>query len=141
MVEMLFGAERVVYYLPAAKNTLDDLDGSREKGIRQSTEKFLSSPDSAFDKSIRAHLRQVRDLNTNTRAFATWCQNEDAGKELCVVHDIYRKRNESVYFAKTDEFNREGASFKQEFSQLSEGRFEAWLVEADTDSKVLLVKE
>lgn len=116
MAEMLFGADRAVYYLPAAKNSLHEIDGSRESGIRQSVEKFLSSPDSAFDKSIHAHLRQARDLETNTRAFATWCQDEDRGRELCVVHDIYRKRNESEYFAKKDEFNREGASFKQEFN-------------------------
>lgn len=124
---MLFGAERVVLYLEPPVQTLASIDGSRESAIRQAIEKFLSSPDSTFDKSVDANLHQVRDLNTNTRAFATWCQDEDSKRELCVVHTIYRKRNEADYFAHTNTYSEDGKEYKTRFKGLSDEEYQNWL--------------
>lgn len=136
---MLFGAERVVLYLEPPVRTLAALDGSREKHIRRSVEKFLSSPDSAFDKQIDRYLHQVRDLNTNTRAFTTWCQDESSNRELCVVHAIYRKRNEADYFALTSDYNQDGKEFDAQFEQLDETEYENWVENVESDENVIVV--
>lgn len=120
---MIFGAERTVLYLESATKALDNIDGSREKAIKQSIENFLSSPDSAFNKSLDSHIHQVRDLNTNTRAFATWCKNEEISKELCVVHVIYRKRNQDDFFARLTQYNSSGKDFKAMFKHLDENEY------------------
>ncbi len=136
---MLFGAERAVYYLESPTATLEELDGSAKKGIRQSTEKFLDSPDSAFNKDILSHLQQVRHLKSNTRAFATWCQDEESNRELCVVQAIYKKGNQSAYFSHDRTYNKEGKQWKSRFSQLNDEEYQNWVEQKHKNSDVILV--
>lgn len=137
----LFGTDRAVYYLQAATQTLTALDGSREQAIRSTLEKFLSSPSTAFDKQIAPHVHQARDLNTNTRAFATWCQDRDAGRELCVVHAIYRKRNEAEYFTEKPTFNDQGEEWYSQFLGLTDADYAEFCETMQADDAVILVED
>ena len=60
------------------------------------------------------------------RAFATWCQNSDLDRELSVVHQIYRKKNESAYWEDVNGLNEEGEKFASMFQDLTEERFQKW---------------
>ena len=132
-METLFGAGRGVIYLESAVDALRAVDGSREEAITTSVEKFLDSPPSAFNKSVSAHVWQVRDLGTNTRAFATWCQNETIDCELCIVHYIYRKRNEKHAFDQLTAFDNEGESFQDRVSGMSQDRYESWKAQVESE--------
>ena len=136
---MLFGAQRAVLYLEAANETLNNLDGSRRKGIRQSVEKFTSSPDKAFNKSVDSFIHQSRDLGTNTRAYATWCASKALSRELCVVHTIYRKKNENKYFAELPLYNEQGREFSEQFDSLSKQTYPEWEEKMKSRSGVLFV--
>lgn len=136
---MLFGADRDVLYLEDATEAVKTIDGSRSQGIRQSIEKFLDSPDAAFDKQVEPHLHQARDLRTNTRAFCTCCVDEDADRELCVVHTIYDKGDEARFFAKTSEFNAEGETLKQQFEELTDEQYSEWIQSLRSNSDVIVV--
>lgn len=136
----LFGASRLVVYLPAARYTLQDIDGSKEKGIRGKTEQFLDSPESTFDKHPREFVGQIRHLDTNVRAFATWCQNGDLGRELCVVHEIYSKENESEYWDAIDDLDDAGAGFANGFAELDDGDYRPWMQKLRTDDDIILVE-
>lgn len=125
-MERIFGADRLVLYLEDAVDALDSLDGSREQRITSAVEKFLDSPESTFDKTVDSHVWQVRDLNTNTRALATWCQNTTVDAELCVVHLIYQKTNERHAFAHRSEFDTEGEAFQERFSGLDSQDYSSW---------------
>jgi len=137
---MIFGADRAVLYLEKPVETLDAIDGSRSQGIRRVVEKFLDSPDSTFHKSVGAHLHQARDLGTNTRAFCTWCVDEDASRELCVVQAIYGKGDESRYFDMVDGFDDDGAEWKQQFQELPNGRYNEWAESIEADDNLILVR-
>jgi hypothetical protein len=139
--DRIFGAGRLVVYLPAATLALEDLDGSREQAIRRKAKKFLKSPESAFDKHPRDYIGHIRDLDTKTRAFATWCQNEDIQVEICLVHDIYRKENERDYWIDVDAYNNEGEGFDEEFQKLSKGEFDSWVQEKTNDDSVVVVRD
>lgn len=136
----LFGAERLVVYLPAACYTLQDIDGSKEKGIRNKTEQFVDSPESTFDKQPREFVGQIRHLNTNVRAFATWCQNEQLDMELCVVHEIYKKKNESEYWNDIDDLDEAGEEFANRFSKLDDEDYNLWMQKLRTDDSIVLVE-
>lgn len=125
--DRLWGADRYVLYLPEATRSLTDLDGSREQRIRQAVEKFLGSPDSAADKQPAEFIWHIRDLDTKTRAFATWCQNKEAGVSVLIVQDIYRKSNEDDYWVDLNEYNAEGEQFEDQFSALSSDNCIDWL--------------
>lgn len=138
--ERLFGADRIVAFLPAATITLDDLDGHREKHIRRETEKFLKSPESAFAKHPEDHISQIKHRDSKMRAFATWCQNEDLQAELCVVHEIYRKKNEGEYWDTIDEYNEEGAEYSIQFSQIDTEQFQDWKAKIRDDADTLVLE-
>lgn len=138
--DRIFGAERHVLYLEAAKQALDDIDGSREKAIRSSVEKFQSSPASAFDDHPGEFFGKIRDLDTNTRAFATWCQNHSADAELCVVQVIYKKTNEDEIWAKQSVFNREGRKFTEGIQEMNPGGYEDYIDGARNNPDLLLVE-
>ena len=123
--DRLWGADRAVLYDRNAVTTLAELDGSRRIGIRQQLEKFLDSPSRAFDKSVGSFVHQARHLDSNTRAFATWCQNKAASRELCVVHTVYRKKNEKHYFGKLDEVNEVGRRWVAEVGDQTAADFDA----------------
>lgn len=137
----IFGAKRYILYLEAATQTLSAIDGSRRQGIKQATEKFLSSPESAFDKQVSgySYVWQIRHLRTNTRAFATWCQNKSANAELCVVLDMYDKKNEADYFAGISEYNDEGKQFDVKFSDLNGEEVRRWAHSMKDESEVILI--
>lgn len=137
----IIGAARYILYLEAATQTLSALDGSRRKGIRQVTEKFLSSPESTFDKQISRYnyVWQIRHLSTNTCAFATWCQNKTTNTELGVVLDMYDKKNEADYFADISEYNKVGNQFATKFSDLNEEEIHLWADSLKDASEVTLV--
>jgi hypothetical protein len=122
----IFGADRIVVYLPAATETLKALDGSREKGIRDAIEGFLDSPESVFNKHPREYIGQIRDLDTNTRAFASWCQNQTLDKELCVVHEVYQKKNEGEYWGEINDLNENGSEFSGAFVGLIKSEYGPW---------------
>lgn len=124
--DTLFGAERLVLYLPAAVVTLQDLDGSRENRICKQAEKFLKSPASTFDKHPKEYVGQIKDRNAKTRAFATWCQNPSISKEACIVHDIYRKRNEAHFWRDIGDYNESGEEYFEKFSQLDATSYDEW---------------
>lgn len=138
--QRIFGAQRVILYLPAAVKTLHDLDGAREKGIKTSAEKFLNSPESAFDKHPKEFVSHVRNLNTNTRAFGTWCQNRTVDSELCVVQDIYRKTNEDAFWRDIDDYNDQGKDYFGKFKQLDKVSYQEWLDKVSNDSSTKVVK-
>lgn len=138
---MLFGAQRAVLYLEAANKSLNDLDGSQRKGIRQSVEKFISSPDKAFNKSVDSFTHQSRDLGTNTRAFATWCESKSLNRELCVVHTIYRKKNENKYFAELTQYNKKGREFSEQFDSLTKKTYSQWEDKMKNKNGTLFVAE
>jgi len=125
-METIYGANRCVLYLEDPVEALNTLDTSRERGITSAIEQFLDSPRGAFSKSIDTHLWQVRDLNTNTRAFTTWCQNEALNVELCVVHLIYEKQNERDAFAQCAAFDAAGAEFQKAFADRTEAEYAEW---------------
>lgn len=125
-MDTIFGADRGVLYLEAPVSALDDLDTSREQGITTATEQFLDSPGGTFDKTIDSSLWQVRDLNTNTRAFATWCQNEELDIELCVIHLVYKKTNESGAFAQRERFNTAGEEFQEMIAEQTKSEYTKW---------------
>lgn len=137
----IFGSKRYVLYLEAATQTLSDIDGSRQKGIRQAVEKFLSSPASAFDKQVSGcrYVWQIRHLSTNTRAFATWCQNKPANAELCVVLDMYDKKNEVEYFDDIDAYNKEGGRFDSNFSELDTEEINHWVESLKNESDIIFI--
>lgn len=135
----LWGGDRLVLYLEAPVLTLDDVDGSRRDGIRTATETFLDSPESAFDKYPGQFIGHIRHLDTKMRAFATWCQNESVGCELCVVHEIYRKDNEDAYWRDLDDYDEAGGEFARQFRSLSPERYDEWLEEMRVTDGVLLV--
>lgn len=125
-MDTIFGADRGVLYLEASVSTLENLDTSREQGITTATEQFLDSPKGAFDKSIDSSLWQVRDLNTNTRAFATWCQNQELSIEMCIVHLVYKKTNESDAFAQRSKFNTAGEEFQNLIAEQTDSKYTEW---------------
>jgi hypothetical protein len=125
-VDTIFGADRGVLYLEASVSTLEDLDASREQGITTATEQFLDSPGGTFNKTIDSCLWQVRDLNTNTRAFATWCQNEAHSVELCIVHYVYKKKNESEAFRQQAAFNDAGEEFQELIAEQNISEYRDW---------------
>ncbi|MFD1687529.1 hypothetical protein [Halobellus litoreus] len=137
---MIFGAERAVLYLEKPVETLQAIDGSRRQGIRSSIEKLLDSPDSAFDKSVGSHIHQARDLGTYTRAFCTWCVDEDASRELCVVQAIYGKGNEAKYFEMVDRFDQDGKQWKQQFQELPDGNYDEWAESIESNGDLILVR-
>lgn len=122
----IFGADRYVLYLDAAVASFQDLDGARVQGIRQQCEKFLDSPQSTFKSNGWEYLGQIRDLDTNTRAFGTWCQNHGFDVELLVVHTIYRKANEGRYFARHEDFHSNGEDFATQFAEMDRDTFRQW---------------
>jgi len=136
---MLFGADRDILYLEDATEAVKSIDGSRSQGIRQSIEKFLDSPNAAFDKQVEPHLHQARDLGTNTRAFCTWCVDEDSSRELCVVHTIYDKGDEAKFFAEISEFNTEGEELKQQFEELTDEQYAEWIQSMRSNSNFIVV--
>ena len=125
--DQLWGADRAVLYLPAATQTLDEIDGSRESGITNEAEKFLGSPRTAWDKHPEDYLWQIRHLGSNTRAFATWCQNEEVDFEMLIVQDIYKKANEDDYWDDTGEYNEAGRKYNEMFAALSREGYEEWI--------------
>lgn len=106
---------------------MDDLDGSREQDFRAETRKFLDSPAAAFDKHPADYVGHIRELGSKTRGFATWCQNRELKAELCVVHEIYRKSNESAFWPDLEEYDAEGKEFATQFDQLGRGQYDGWL--------------
>lgn len=135
----IFGAGRLVVYLPAAMEALEGLDGSREQSIRKQAEKFISAPESAFDKHPREYVSHIRHLDSNTRAFATWAQNTTLDRELCVVHEIYRKKNEDLYWADIEDLNERGAEFASGFEELNESDFDGWISKIESSDEVVVV--
>jgi hypothetical protein len=138
--DRLWGADRYVVYLEAAVDTLRAVDGARESGIRRSVEKFLDSPESAFDKYPATHLGQVRHLDTKMRAFCTWCQNDTLCAEACVVHEIYQKDNERAYWRDLDAYDEAGEEFARTFDELAAGASDEWLGQLHAAEDVLLVE-
>jgi len=137
--DQLFGADRVVAYLPAAVASLNDLDGSREQRIRTKIEGFLDSPQSVFDKHPRDNLGQIKDRNAKIRAFATWCQNPAINLEVCVIHDIYRKKNEARYWDKLDGFSDKADQFADKVAELDASNFSSWKQQLKQNDDILLV--
>lgn len=125
-MDTIFGADRGVLYLEDPVTALNGLDTSREQGITTAIEQFLDSPGGTFDKTIDSALWQVRDLNTNTRAFATWCQNEGLNVELCIVHLIYEKTNESDAFTQRERFNAAGEEFQNLIAEQTKPGYTKW---------------
>lgn len=122
----LFGADRYVLYLDAAVESFSDLDGARVQAMRRQSEKFLDSPQSVFKANGWEHLGQIRDLDTNTRAFGTWCQNDALDVELLVVHTVYRKSNEGKYFAMHESYHSQGAEYAERFTEMEQSDFQEW---------------
>lgn len=137
--DRIWGADRVVLYLEGPVRTLDDLDGSREQDFRTETRKFLDSPATAFDKHPADYVGHIRELGSKMRGFATWCQNQDLERELCVIHEIYRKKNEKEFWADLEEYNAEGREFATKFGQLGPGRCDEWLNSVRSRSGVEVV--
>lgn len=125
----LWGANRAVLYLPAAAKTLDAIDGFRVNGITNTIEKFLDSPESAWDKTAGEFVWQARHLDSNTRAFTTWCQNEAADCELLVVLNIYKKSNEDAYWADIGDYNEQGQRYIEEFASMAADGVDEWVEE------------
>jgi hypothetical protein len=130
--DRLWGADRLILYLEGPVTTLTELDGAREQDIRNKTRKFLDSPAAAFDKHPTNYIGHIRALNSNTRAFATWCQNTELTRELCVVHEIYRKKNESAYWPDLDDYNKAGEEFASSFRGLTVEKYDSWIEQLHT---------
>lgn len=124
--ERIWGANRLVVYQPTAVETLEELDGTREQRIRQKIDQFLDSPESVFDKHPRNTVGQIRHLDTNTRAFATWCQNTTLDVELCIVQEIYQKKNEGDFWENIDEYTKRGSEYVNQFSRMDTSVFDDW---------------
>jgi hypothetical protein len=137
--DRLWGADRVILYLEAAVKTLDDLDGSREQKFRTEARKFLDSPSTVFDKHPADYIGHIRHLNTNTRGFATWCQNDNLGCELCIVHEVYKKSNEGDYWSDLYDYNEAGEEFEVRFQQLDPGQYDEWVTSLQEDNGVIVV--
>lgn len=125
--DRLWGADRAILYLEASVKAVDDLDGSREQDFRAEARKFLDSPAAAFDKHPADYVGHIRELGSKTRAFATWCQSQELDRELCVVHEIYRKENEKQYWQSLDEYDKEGQKFATKFRELSTDQYDEWV--------------
>lgn len=138
--DQLFGADRAVLYLEVATKVLCELDGSKENAIRGAIEQFKKSPKGAFNKHPAEFVGQIRHLDTNTRAFATWCQNEVCSAELCVVQTIYRKSNEDKFFARLQNYNSEGQQYADGIAQLDQDEYDAYLGEHRQKTGVRLVE-
>jgi len=137
--DQLFGADRVVAYLPEAVDSLADLDGSRESRIRSKIEGFKDSPAGAFEKHPREHAGQIKDRNSNMRAFGTWCQNADLDVEVCIIHDVYRKENEDRYWRQLEDYQDEGADYYTKFQTLTPAEYEDWKEEILNDDDFIIV--
>lgn len=137
--DRIWGADRVVLYLEGPVRTLDELDGSREQAFRAEVRKFLDSPAATFDKHPADYVGHVRELGSKTRGFATWCQNRELERELCVVHEIYRKQNEKEFWADLGDYDAEGRTFATKFGQLTRGRYDEWLESVRSRSGVEVV--
>ncbi len=124
---VIWDANRLVLYLPAAALTLADIDGSREKGITNQAEKFLNSSKATFNKRPGDFVWQIRDLGTNTRAFATWCQNHNIDCEMCVVQDVYGKKNEEEYWEDLGDYDEAGRRYCSMFEDLSQEEYDEWV--------------
>lgn len=139
--ERIWNADRFVLYLPVATKTLTDIDGSREKEIRNATKKFLSSPEATADKRPEDYVWQIRGLSTNTRAFATWCQNTAANAEAFVVLDIYEKSNEEDYWADIDTYNEHGEQYHRTFNSLAPEEFDDWVEQVSQREGIEVVRD
>lgn len=137
--DRLWGADRIVLYLEAPVLALEDLDGSREQKFRAEAQKFLDSPAAAFDKHPSDYIDHIRELNSKTRAFATWCQNQAIDRELCVVHEIYRKKNEAKYWDDLEDYDAEGQQFASKFQELTSDEYDKWLESLKADSEIEVV--
>jgi hypothetical protein len=125
--DRIWGADRVVLYLEGPTQALNDLDGSREQDFRTEVRKFLDSPAAAFDKHPADYIGHIRELGSKTRGFATWCQNEKLNRELCVVHEVYKKENESEYWPHLEGYDDEGRKFARKFGRLDSTKYEKWI--------------
>lgn len=134
--DRLWGADRLILYLEGPVITLTELDGAREQDIRNKTRKFLDSPAAAFDKHPADYIGHIRALNANIRAFATWCQNTNLNRELCVVHEIYRKKNESAYWPDLDDYNKAGGEFASSFRDLTTEKYDDWIEQLHMDCDI-----
>lgn len=139
--DRLWGADRVVLYLESPLSALKDLDGSREQDFRAEARKFLDSPAAAFDKHPSDYVGHIRELGSKTRAFATWCQNPAIDRELCVVHDIYRKTNESKYWPDLEDYDAAGQEFATKFQELDSEEYDDWLNSLKANSEIEVVTE
>lgn len=137
----IWDARRLILYLPAAKASLDDLDGSRESDIRKEALNFLRSPSTAFSKHPRDYVSQIKHRPSKTRGFATWCQNDDIDVELCVVLDIYRKENEDEYWRDIRDYDEWGEQYTAQFETLSEAEFQDMVERFREDSSMIVVSE
>lgn len=137
----LWDARRLILYLPAAKKSLDDLDGSRESDIRKEARNFLRSPSTAFSKHPRDYVSQIKHRPSKTRGFATWCQNDRIIVELCVVHDIYRKENEDEYWRDIRDYDERGEQYVEQFESLTEAEFNDMVKRFRGDSSMLVVSD
>lgn len=130
--------QRFVYYVEAAVATLSNVDPSRGRRFRNKIESFLDTPHSAFAKSLSPHTRQIKHRGAKLRAFVTWCQDDT--REVLVVHTIYRKRNETRYFDRLDDYDDEGRQFKEQFRELSNAEFDAWRESVKAHDELILVE-
>lgn len=137
--DRLWGADRLILYLEGPVNTLAELDGSREQDIRNEMRKFLDSPASAFDKHPADYIGHIRELGSKTRAFGTWCQNSNLNRELCVIHEIYRKRNESDFWPDLENYNGEGKDFATSFRRLSVEQYDHWTEQLQSASDIEVI--
>lgn len=139
--QRIWDGRRVILYLPAAKASLDDIDGSRESDIRKEAQYFLRSPSTAFSKHPRDYVGQIKHRPSKTRGFATWCQNDDIDVELCVVHDIYRKKNEDEYWKDIRDYDEQGERYAAQFETLTEAEFLDMMERFRDDSNMLVVSD
>ena len=130
--------DRFVYYLGASVRILSDVDTSRSSRFRAKVESFLDTPQSAFEKRLSPHVRQIKHRGAKLRAFATWYR--DDSREVLVVHFVYRKRNEAKHFDRLDAYNEEGKQFKDRFRELTDDEFEAWRRSAKNQNEVILAE-
>lgn len=137
--DRLWGAERAILYLEGPAMTLDDLDGSREQDFRAEARKFLDSPAVAFDKHPADYVGHIRELGSKTRGFATWCQNRELSRELCVVHEIYRKENESDFWPDLEDYDTEGQTFATKFGELEAAKYGEWIESLQSRSGVEVI--
>lgn len=137
--DRIWGADRDILYLEGPVQTLDDLDGSREQDFRTETRKFLDSPAVTFDKHPADYVGHIRELGSKTRGFTTWCQNRELSRELCVVHEIYRKENEKAFWPDLEDYDAEGQKFATKFGQLDASRYDEWFTSLQSRSGVEVI--